>query len=384
MKIGLVCPYNIYKGGGVQECVRELQTELNNNGHEAYIITPKPRGEKIKTEDAKKIIFIGASADIRSPFQATVAQISATVDVKAIDKMMKEYQFDVINYHEPWVPLLSVQILARSKSANVATFHAKLPETAMSKAVERAITPYTKSILKALHVSTAVSPAAAEYYTAISKKDPVIIPNGVNLDKYQSFKSKGKAKKDTILYIGRLEKRKGVRYLITAFKQLQHHYPDYKLIIAGDGPDREKLEKMVQAKKIENVTFHGYIDEQKKLELLSTSRVYCAPAIFGESFGIVLLEAMASGTVVVAGNNPGYASVMSGRGSLSIVNPKDQKDFTRKLELMMTDVDVRASWLEWAGSYVQNFDYKNVANQYIDVYHQAMKNRENNITVENQ
>jgi len=382
MKIGLVCPYNIYKGGGVQECVRELQAELNNNGHDAYIITPKPRGEKVKSINTKNIIFIGASADIRSPFQATVAQISATVDINAIDKMMKEYQFDVINYHEPWVPLLSVQILARSKSANVATFHAKLPETAMSKAVERAITPYTKSILKALHVSTAVSSAAAEYYTSISKKDPVIIPNGVNLKKYQSYKPKSKTSKDTILYIGRLEKRKGVRYLISAFKQLQHQHPEYKLIIAGDGPDRDKLEKMVQAKNIKNVTFTGYIDEQTKLELLSTSRIYCAPAIFGESFGIVLLEAMASGAVVVAGDNPGYSSVMNGRGSLSIVNPKDQKDFTRKLELMMTDEDVRASWREWADNYVKQFDYKNVTKNYIDVYERAMNNRKNNITVE--
>lgn len=380
MKIGLVCPYNIYKGGGVQECVKELRLQLEKNGHEAYIITPKPRKSNPDEKLEKNIIFIGASADIKSPFQATVAQISATVDIDAIDKMLAKYKFDVIHYHEPWVPMLSVQILARSKSANVATFHAKLPETAMSKAVEVAITPYTKSILKSLHFATAVSNAAAEFFIIVSKQHPEIIPNGVNINDYKNYR-KSKKEKNTILYIGRLEKRKGTKYLLSAFSLLQQEYPDYKLIIAGDGPDKSKLKKYVADQKIKNVSFLGFISDKKKKSLLGEAKVYCAPAIFGESFGIVLLEAMAAGAVVVAGDNPGYESVMTGRGSLSIVSPKDTKALCRKLDLMMSDEQIRKTWLEWADEYIKQFDYKKITEQYQNIYKAAIKNKKENRTI---
>lgn len=375
MKIGLVCPYDMFKGGGVQECVRALQAELVNRGHEVLIITPRPRGFSKLGRSSEGMVLIGTSADIKSPFQATTAQISASVDLKAIEEMLEQHKFDVIHFHEPWVPMLSMQILAKSNCANVATFHAKLPETTLSKTVEKVITPYTKSILKSLDVSTAVSDAAAEYYTAISKRDPVIIPNGVDIKKYArpSKKSDGDAK--TILFVGRLEKRKGVKYLLMAYSQLVKNDEKIKLIIAGDGPERKKLETYAREKHISGVEFLGYVSDEQKIELLRSCDVYCSPAVFGESFGIVLLEAMAAGAVVVAGNNPGYSAVMQGKGNLSIVNPKDTESFTRKLELLLSDQELRKLWLDWARDYIKQFDYKKITDKYEATYKEAINNK---------
>ncbi|HMS23553.1 MAG TPA: glycosyltransferase family 4 protein [Candidatus Saccharibacteria bacterium] len=373
MKIGLVCPYDMFKGGGVQECVRALQTELVNRGHEVLIITPRPRGFSKLNRSSEGMVLIGTSADIKSPFQATTAQVSASVDLKAIDEMLATHKFDVIHFHEPWVPMLSMQILAKSSCANVATFHAKLPETMLSKTVEKVITPYTKSILKSLDISTAVSSAAAEYYTAISKHNPVIIPNGVNINKYTRASDKSNEETKTILFVGRLEKRKGVKYLLMAFSQLIKNGDKVRLVIAGDGPERKKLETYVREKKISGVEFLGYVSDQQKIDLLRSCDIYCSPAIFGESFGIVLLEAMAAGAVVVAGNNPGYSAVMQGKGNLSIINPKDTESFTKKLELMLSDQELRKLWLNWAKDYIKQFDYKKITDQYEATYKEAIE-----------
>src|SRR4051812_30400677 len=131
MRIGLVCPYNIFRGGGVQECVLALQKELKWRGHSAKIITPQPRQT---AEELSDVLFVGTSTDIKSPFHTT-AQVSVSVNVEAIDDLLAHEQFDILHFHEPWVPIMSRQLLTRSRSANVATFHAKLPETVMSRTI---------------------------------------------------------------------------------------------------------------------------------------------------------------------------------------------------------------------------------------------------------
>lgn len=368
MKIGLVCPYNIFKNGGVQECVLALQSEFTKAGHQATIITPRPNG--IETSIVDGVQLIGNSRDFKSPFHTT-AQVSVSFDNTAIDNFLHESNFDVIHFHEPWVPIVSRQILTRSNAVNVATFHAKLPETMMSKSIEKVITPYTKSILKYIDSFTAVSEAAAEYVQSITDQPIQLIPNGIDLKKFASGGQQRNA--GSVLYIGRLEKRKGVRYLIEAFAALQAQMPEASLTIAGDGPDRERLEDLVKNLKLDNVEFLGFVDEKTKLELLHTSSLFCSPAIYGESFGIVLLEAMAAGTVTVAGNNPGYVSVMKDKGAISIVNVKDTNEFARRLQLLMTDEDVRNLWLKWSEEYVKQFNYKRIASLYLDEYKKALK-----------
>lgn len=369
MKIGLICPYDIFKNGGVQECVLALKHEYTKTGHEAYIITPRPKG--VETEQIDGIILVGESRDFKSPFHTT-AQVSVSLENGAIEKILDEHKFDILHFHEPWVPIVSRQILAKSNTVNVATFHAKLPETMVSKTIEKVITPYTKSILKYIDSYTAVSEPASEYIKTLTDSNIELIPNGIDIKKFTP-KSGTQRHESTILYIGRLEKRKGVLYLLKAFAELQKINSQAQLVIAGDGPDRQKLEMFVDDNNIEHVEFLGFVDEATKIELLHSATIFCSPAIYGESFGIVLLEAMSAGTVTVASNNPGYESVLKETGAISIVNVKDTAEFARRLQLMMVDTKMRDLWVKWAKNYVQQFEYARIAQQYLDIYEKTMK-----------
>jgi len=371
MKIGLVCPYSIAKGGGVQEHVFAVQSELAARGHDVYIITPQPKDFEL--DPSKKVIFVGMATDFNSPLQTTVQLSSA--DDEAINDMLEREQFDVLHFHEPWVPVLSRQILSRSNSVNVATFHAKLPETVMMQVVTKVVTPYTKSVLKYIHEFTAVSEAAAEYVCTLTDQPVALIPNGIDLQRYKAPRRNDKdadAEK-TVLYIGRLEQRKGVAYLLKAFSSIASLHPNVRLLIAGSGPDREKLEEYVSEAGLKNVSFLGFISDDEKLTLLREADLFCSPALYGESFGIVLLEAMASGLVTVGGDNPGYASVMTGLGSISLVDPKDTDEFARRLILLLQENGLRQLWRNWAKAQLPQYNYKVVTDQYEEVYSQALE-----------
>lgn len=371
MKIGLVCPYNIAKGGGVQEIVVALQRELSLRGHDAKILTPEPR-DMPDYHRKDHIIFVGGAADFKSPLHTT-SQFSLAADTYGITQMLEQEQFDLLHFHEPWVPMLSRQILSRSVSVNVATFHAKLPETLMSKTMSKVVTPYTKAVLNQLDELTAVSEAASEYVRSLTDQPVSIIPNGIDLSKYKKSKHKPNPLGKSILFLGRLEKRKGVDCLLQAYSLLVDRDPDVQLIIAGDGPDRNKLEDLAAELDLGNVTFTGYVSEEEKLELLREADLFCAPALYGESFGIVLLEAMATGLVTVAGNNPGYTSVLQDFGSLSLVNPKDAEEFARRLDVMLHDENLRKLWKKWAAEQVPQYSYQRVVDQYLEVYEAAYK-----------
>jgi phosphatidylinositol alpha-mannosyltransferase len=362
MKIGLVCPYNLFKGGGVQECVFMMQRELTKRGHQVLILTPQARSSAEVLPNYVRVL--GTATDVKSPLHTT-AQVSISLDTRQLDELLQNENFDFLHFHEPWVPLLARQILGRSDARNVATFHAKLPDTMMSKALEKVVTPYTKSVLKHLDALTAVSDAAADYVRGITDRNVEIIPNGIDVNHFRTLHVKPT---QTIFFIGRLEKRKGVKYLLEAFALLQLTQPDVQLIIAGDGPDREKLEELSTELELTNIKFVGYISDDQKMKYLSQAGVFCSPALYGESFGIVLLEAMAAGVPIVAGDNPGYATVMRGRGMLSLVDPEDTANFARRLEVMLTDRTVRRAMLDWADAHVDQYDYKNVVDQYEQLY----------------
>jgi phosphatidyl-myo-inositol alpha-mannosyltransferase len=368
MKIGLVCPYNIGLGGGVQECVIAMQSELIKRGHDVHIITPLSK--EARENPPKGTILVGAGTDVRSPF-STTAQISASVDPGELEDIVEEYEFDILHFHEPWVPVLSRQLLGKSKSINVATFHARMPEGVMTKTIEKVITPYTKSVLNRFDALTSVSDAAAQYVRSLTSHDVEIISNGIDLRRYRPKRVPGSGGKRRVLFIGRLERRKGVSHLIDAFARLNDSKSE--LIIAGNGPDRSKLEMQAQNKGLKNVTFLGYVSDKEKIRLLRESDVFSSPAIYGESFGIVLLEAMATATPIVAANNAGYSTVMQGRGLVSLVNPTDTEQFARRLALMLYDDELAKLWRKWATSYVQQFDYSNIVDQYEALYKKLHK-----------
>lgn len=370
MKIGLVCPYNYHKQGGVLEVVLALKEGLQQRGHEVKIITPYPRGSEVV--NIPDVIFLGVSTDFHS--LTTTAQVSSVGDDERTKAIIEAEHFDILHFHEPWVPFLSRQLLQRSTSVNIATFHAKIPETIMTRTMIKVVNPYLRSIMKDLHVLTSVSDSGAEYAAGLTHSPISIIPNGIDLKKYTvAKKAKPRSEPKTILFIGRLERRKGVKYLLQAFQLFSQDNPDVKLIIAGDGPDREKLELLAEDLKLRNVTFLGYISDELKTQLLQEADIFCSPAIFGESFGIVLLEAIATGAVVVAGNNSGYTDVMKELGGMSIVNPRDPVEFARRLELLIREENLRKLWKKWAAEYVQQYSYDHVVDQYETLYVKALQ-----------
>lgn len=371
MKIGLFSPYDMFKGGGVQEHIAATQAELNRRGHEAVIITPQPRS--YKGETPKGMMFVGGSADFKSPMH-TVVQVSVTASPEKVAAVLEAEKFDVLHIHEPWIPIVSRQLLSRSQAVNIGTFHARLPDTRVSKTIERVIKPYTKSILKYIDFFTAVSDPAAQYLRHLAHVDVNMITNGIDLKKYKPDAT-ARFDKPTIFYVGRLEKRKGVKYLIRAFKLLQQRMPDAQLLIGGTGPDREKLEQLVLEQEIDNVEFLGYLEDAEKIRIMQKADVFCSPALYGESFGIVLLEAMACGTPTVAGANPGYETVLKETGALGIVNSKDASEFARRLEVFLTNESFRKLWQTWAKAYVKQFDYRHIVDQYEALYNEACKNR---------
>ncbi len=385
MKLALICPYSVARRGGVQEVIYALWPRLSQN-HTVKIITPRPKdfeGDEISlahevfpnrkfTAANQPFIFVGRGNDITLKSLKTTGQISGA-ERDEIRAVLVRENFDVLHFHEPWVPFLSAQILQENArrehpAKTVATFHAKLPENLRARTLSGVARPYTKPILKHIDVLTAVSPAASDMLTKLTDREITIIPNGVDLVTFKKLKNQEKSAAPTILYVGRLEGRKGVKQLIRAFAKIVAKNPDAKLLLAGSGVDRTKLEQIVESEKIPNVEFLGFISDERKIELLQTCDVFCAPALYGESFGIVLLEAMACGIPTVAGDNDGYADVMRGIGEISLVNPRHVDDFARRLEILLREPALRKVWLDWADAEIGQYSYERVADLYAKTY----------------
>jgi phosphatidylinositol alpha-mannosyltransferase len=364
------------RGGAVQEIVIAMRCELLKRGHDVKIITPRPKN--LVSVDTDGMIFAGKSTDFRSPMGTTTDFSNA--DKEQIQEMLEHEKFDILHFHEPWQPFLSRQLLTYSTSVNIATFHAKIPDSLMARTVIRSVTPYTKPLLKYLHELTAVSDAASEYARSMTHRPITLIPNAIILADFPPTKRPlNHGGRKTILFIGRLERRKGVKYLLKAYKELIQMMDNVELVIAGEGNDRQKLQEMTDELELPNVTFLGYVDDKTKKDLLASSDLFCAPAIYGESFGIVLLEAMSSGLVTVAGDNPGYVGVMKEVGKLSIINPHDSFEFARRMEVLLTVPQIRKLWQDWALDYVQQFDYPAIVDQYEQLYKDALKKHKDSV-----
>lgn len=381
MKIALVCPYNMFgHHGGVGEVVINLRAGLIKKGHSVKIITPRPSGYEGSVP--RDYILLGTTARM-SKFNAGLATGGTwtfNIDNDEVREVLDREKFDIINFHEPWAPILARQMLPLSDAVHVGTFHANLVDSVAAKSLVNLFVPYGRGIGEKLDLITAVSPAPAKVFL---DKDPDhrlartirYIPNGIDIKTYQTRPSLAvkHPKMKTILYIGRLEGRKGIKYLLRAFKELSERRSDVQLLIAGSGPDENKLRDYTEELGIPRVTFLGFISDKDKIHHLHRADVFCSPATRGESFGIVLLEAMAANCPVVAGDNLGYQSVMKETGAISLINPRDTVDFARRLEILLFNEALRKLWLDWAKTYIRQFDYEKVVGLYEDAYKDAIK-----------
>jgi len=377
MKIALICPYHLGRPGGVLDHVKELRNELVRRGHYVKIITPLPRDYEGPVPD--EFITLGTSINTTA-FAGTAWQMSFSVDNDAIDEVFDREKFDVLHFHEPWIPMWSRQLLARAKAPTVGTMHGRFYDTMTAKTVTPFVNTYIKPIIKYIEVFTAVSPASVagtlnNKNSGLADREVTIVPNGIDIEKFKPKPGSVKPKTNlkTILYVGRLEDRKGVKYLLMAYNELCQKRSGVRLVVAGTGVDDKKLKTYVEDNSIPRVDFLGFVSDEEKIKLLHEADLFCSAAVYGEAFGIVLLEAMAADVPIVAGDNAGYSSVMIDSGALSLVNPKDTVDFARRLEIFLFDESVRALWKKWARTYIQNFTFTKIADQYEKVYKEAIE-----------
>ena len=385
MKIALVCPYNMFeRPGGVQKLITHLHEGLVKKGHVVKVITQRPTG--FKGSVPEDYILFGTVRSFSGGDGSTGAW-GMPADREEINKILQKEKFDVINFHEPWIPMLAWQMLKHSNAAHVGTFHASLIDTTAGKTWTSSIfTPYGRPLLRQMHIFTATSPASAGMLiNRANMKSPherelveniKYIANGIDLHLYHPPKKKlplNGPNTKTIVYVGRLDRRKGVNYLIRAFAALQDEMPSAYLIIAGEGSLRGRYEQLAKSLDIKNIHFSGYVSEDEKRRLMGNADVFCSPALFGESFGIVLIEAMAMGTPVIGGRNAGYIHVLTGTGRLGLVGPKSIDDFAARLKLVMTDGKVNRLLRDWGLREVKKYNYPKIISQYEAAYKEALE-----------
>lgn len=376
MKIGIVCPYNLFRHGGVQETVFAHAKVLAAKGYDVKIISPRPYG--YDGEVAENIRLVGVSTDLNYPFR-TKADISFNVGQKEMKDMLEQEQFDILHFHEPWVPMFPRQLLNISTAINIGTFHAKWPEKLIYRTFGKAIKPYARSIVDDLDYLVAASEPASHYINELIGSEVPIIFNGIDLKRFDPKRVKKLKKYDddvpTIVYVNRLEKRKGPDLLLQAYSRLVEMMPNVRLVFASDGDMRQKLEDYVQIYKLPNVEFLGFIDDETKVRLYKSADVYTAPSPYGEGFGIVLLEALAMDVPYVAGDNPGYRYASAELADELLVDPYDAEAYAKKLFTMLTDKSARQRFANWAKQRKKLFDYERIVNQYETVYKRLLKER---------
>ena len=300
MKIGFVSPYDYGHPGGVNAHISHLAVEFNKMGHETKIYAPCSKNRPFYMKQG--VVPLGHVVPI--PHNGSIAYVTlSSWLIPKVRRILAREKFDVLHFHEPSCPLLPWIFLAFSrKPINVATFH-YYGERSLRYTV--GVRTPLRVLTKRIDGRTAVSQFAMECAERYLPGDYRMIPNGIDPSYFSATAVEPIREYDdgklNILFVGRLEKRKGVKYLIRAFDIVKRECPSSRLIIVGSGDRlRKKYEKEIKEKNIEDVVFTGYVSDEDLIRYYRLADIFCAPATGKESFGIVLLEAMAAGKPVIA------------------------------------------------------------------------------------
>ena len=368
MRVGLVSPYDFASPGGVNDHVRHLARQLRVLGHETRIFAPSSRSD-IDFDTAR---FYRIGTPIAIPANASVARITLSFHLaNRVAAIIEKERFDVLHFHEPLMPALPITMLRMSTTANVGTFHA-FARSNLGYFYGR---PLLEPYLEHIHQAIAVSEPARAFVTRYFPNFPMrVIPNGIDLDTFRPGQAPIRHLRDdkvNILFVGRLEKRKGLGDLMRAYRFIQSRVPRMRLIIVGDGPLRGNVESYVARHRLPNVIMAGYVPETVKPRYYNSADIFCAPATSGESFGVVLLEALASGLPVLATEVPGYMSVLEpGHDSLT-VQPRSWRELAASLVVLARDAELRRRMGDYAREKAWRYSWPSVASQVVDVYEEA-------------
>ena len=340
MKIALVSPYDFAYPGGVANHISALERHFTQMGHEVRVIAPASR---VISTFGDRFIPIGKPRPI--PTSGSIARVTTSLRLASrIKAVLNEEKFDIIHLHEPFMPMLCTAVLRFSNTANVGTFHAVHGKPGYNFGRPISTIMLRRRVHK-LDGKTAVSKPAMEFAHKHVPGYYTVIPNGVDLDHFSPNVSPidefcdGKV---NILFVGRLEKRKGVSYLLEAYKRVRQEIPNSRLIIVGPGTRlRGKYERQVKRSGLKDVVFVGYVSYDELPRYYKTADIFCAPAIGWESFGIILLEAMAMGKPIVASNIDGYASLVTHGVEGLLVPPRDKEMLAQALITLMASESLR-------------------------------------------
>ncbi|MFA5746879.1 MAG: glycosyltransferase family 4 protein [Candidatus Paceibacterota bacterium] len=385
MKVGFISFHSFSNPGGVKNHILGLSEEFSKRGIENKIIAPRRNPEE---DYGKKIILLGTSFPF--PFGGSEADLCVNFNPIAIKEVLDREKFDVLHFHNLSVPS-AWQIMLNSsakKSLNILTFHSNVAGSELIRTFPEFLYPVKKMVEWKMDGIIGVSPLILKYFKGF-KKPTAVIPNGVNVSYFspERFEDKklmagaspniftsGRQGKINILFLGRIEDRKGLIYLLQAFKSLCNSYDNLLLTVVGDGPLEEECRIFVKDNSLDNVIFKGRASEEQAPFYYNDCDIYCSPAIYGESFGIVLIEAMAAGKPVVAYGIDGYTSVLGkGSGKKFLAKAKDTADLASKLEMFILDEKLRQKMGRWGMKEVQKYDWPKIADQVLDFYGRCSK-----------
>ena len=362
LKIGLLSAYDHAAHGGVRDHVVSLAQQLRRRGHTVKTIAPCSNRDLDYGDD-----FIPMDRPIIIPTGGSFARVSLSIWNRRRTKAMLDAQgFDVLHLHEPFAGFLTLAALSQSTAVNVGTFHTLGGHRIYQVGLSRLGNRYFRKLDGRIAVSEPARDFIARHYPA----EYSVIPNGVNVETFSAAEpfphlSDGRI---NLLWVGRMDKRKGLRYLLAAYGRLKWDWPQLRLIVVGPGePDTDSY-RIMSERNLTDIEFVGSVSEADKARYYRSADIYCTPATGQESFGIVLLEAMAASRPIVATSIAGYSSVMTHEVEGLLVPPKDDESLAVAIARLLRDPDLRRKLGETGRQNVEAFRWEAVADRVLDYY----------------
>ncbi|WP_169925470.1 glycosyltransferase family 4 protein [Sanguibacter antarcticus] len=369
MRVGIVCPYSFDVPGGVQFHVRDLAEALMAQGHTVSVLAPADEDTPIPD------YITSAGKAIPVKYNGSVARMTFGPRTAAkVRRWLKEGEFDILHLHEPVTPSLGMLALWIAQGPIVGTFHTALIR---SRALQMAY-PLVRQSLEKISARIAVSEDARRTLVEHMGGDAVVIPNGVYVEKFASASAlpdwTGTPGAPTIAFLGRLdEPRKGLPVLTGAIPAILAEVPGARFLVAGRGDDGQAAALEALGEQARSVEFLGSISDDEKAQLLSSVDLYVAPQTGGESFGIVLVEAMSAGACVVASDLGAFERVLDDGQAGFIFRVGDSADLARAVLDALADPAGRAEKISYASRSVLQFDWSTVTGQVLTVYEMVLE-----------
>jgi phosphatidyl-myo-inositol alpha-mannosyltransferase len=365
MRIGVVCPYSWDVPGGVQEHIRDLAEALIDLGHTVSVISPAD------DDAALPEYVVPAGRAVAVPYNGSVARLSfGPLSANRVRRWIKDGNFDVLHVHEPAAPSLSLIACWVFDGPIVATVHGATTRSRVLHAAE----PMLRSALEKVSGRIAVSEAARSTLVHHLGGDAVLIPNGVTISRYEKAEPLAgwPGEGGAIGFLGRMdEPRKGLSVLLRAFDLIGSERPELRLLIAGPGDTSEVLAR-VPGRLRDRVVLLGQVSEAVKVQVYHSVDVFCAPNTGGESFGIVLAEAMAAGAPIVASDLDAFRRVLRGGRAGELFASGDPADLAAAIGRLLDDPQRRASLSAAASAAVRDYDWSKIARDVVKVYQAVM------------